>query len=219
MGGEGCQNRFYPRAIWEKCQYVWWLVYVQYYVCMCMQARPRGVAGQFGVVGLFTLCRGWEYWAGWGSWFCTTNRQSPLLPLLISWWTCDSKENHNEKPLFEAITSLTGKHENEVKVPTISIFRSALSAGFLIRLQTKNKLKRLLIREHELLLLNMSVVGVCTPYKTRFWNQMQYFCQHQLWLKHNTRQQMKKLQFSVISWSTSLWKSRRMGALHFFFGL
>lgn len=111
MNGEAemflfCLLLFFTQEQDEKSANVWWLVYVyvQYiYVYAsktqrCVRAVVRG-----GVGGLFTQCRGLEYWAGWGPWFCTTSRQSPLLPLLIVWWTCDSGKKKKKQPQREIV--------------------------------------------------------------------------------------------------------------------
>lgn len=110
-----CLLLFFTQEQDEKSANVWWLVYVyvQYiYVYAsktqrCVRAVVRG-----GVGGLFTQCRGLEYWAGWGPWFCTTSRQSPLLPLLIVWWTCDSGKKKQPQREIVCMASIINLQKN-----------------------------------------------------------------------------------------------------------
>lgn len=78
------------------------------------------------------LSRGWASQADSGRWCCTTSRQNPpVLPRTV-WWTDAPDETgvRDVKMSWAKCRTCT---------LTISCFRSALSAGFLTKLQRKYK--------------------------------------------------------------------------------
>lgn len=134
---------FNPRANEEKCQCVWWLVYVLnavYFLCVPGQWELLHSVLRVGVLGWLRPMVLHNQPAKSTSstsdrlmnvWFC--ERVEEKTTVWIEPWPvapCDSSQNYREK-----------KNDEKDRVPVLTIrnLRSALSEGFLIRLQEQQR--------------------------------------------------------------------------------
>lgn len=88
---------------------------------------------------LTLLSHGWVSQADWGRWYCTTSRQNPPALPQTAWWR-DAPEETNSCDIKMSRSNC------RMCSLTISCFRSALSAGFLIKLGTETQRDHVVLR-------------------------------------------------------------------------